>query len=62
MNNCEKPKEPVANFDNIETAIISDLRNAYKMIEKSRKSPEHRKVKHAVEQNMLLGNNTPKES
>lgn len=56
MNDNENKSPNAKENSETDNRIISELRNAYKMIEKSRKSPEHRKVKHAVEQNMLLEN------
>lgn len=56
MNDNENKSPNAKENSGTDSRIISELRSAYKMIEKSRKSPEHRKVKHAVEQNMLLEN------
>ncbi len=56
MNDNENKSPKAGETSGTDSYIISELRDAYKMIEKSRKSPEHRKVKHAVEQSMLLEN------
>lgn len=44
-------------LDSQDLAILSDLQEAYKMVEASRKNPQTRKIKHAIEQKILLKKN-----
>ncbi len=54
MNETTSIPENRANLNISDEAILLELQEAYKSIKQSKETPEYKKAKHTIEQNILL--------